>query len=171
MAASDITGTTNCGDIMNLLESSPMPDTMKNSRASGCALITVFLSASAALGQPPQSDLSLKRVVAIEYPWFARMAMLQGNVELVATISTQGTVTNIRVTSGPEPLTSAAKAALSKWQFRGCAAKQEGYELKFVVSFVLNGSCDAREYCPTNFEVDFPGKITVTAKGINAIVN
>jgi hypothetical protein len=110
-------------------------------------------------------------VIGIEYPWFARISVLHGDVDLIATISTQGTVTKVQISSGAEPLALAAKAALSNGQFTGCTSVQGECEARFVVSFVLNGSCDAGENCPTSFEVNFPGKIIVTSKSLKAVVN
>jgi Gram-negative bacterial TonB protein C-terminal len=94
------------------------------------------------------------------------MAVLQGKVELIATISKEGVATNIRVTFGPEPLSTPARQMLEKWRFAAC-----GCEAKFDFTFELSGSCYASEHCPTGFEVELPGKIKVTGKAINAIVN
>ena len=122
----------------------------------------------AAQCQSPQPQLALKRVVAIQYPWFARMASLQGDVVLTAKISMQGIVTNVHIDSGPQPLALPAKTVLSEWQFTGCTPEQGECEAKFVVSFILNGSCDA-ENCPMGFEVNFPGKIVVTSTELNKL--
>jgi TonB family protein len=119
--------------------------------------------------EPQQPHLALKRVIGIEYPWFARMAVLEGDVELIATISTEGTVTRVRIISGVEPLAIPAKATLSRWQFTGCTSEQGECEVRFVVSFVLNGSC-VSENCPSTFEVDFPGKIIVTSQRIGHLM-
>lgn len=135
-------------------------------------LILLLSLAVCSAGQTDsEPQLALKRVVGVEYPWFARMAVIQGRVELSLTISARGIVDDVRVVSGAEPLALAAKAALSKWQFTGCTSKQGHCETKFVILFVLNGSCYASENCPTDFEVDFPGKVTVMSKSIHAIVN
>jgi hypothetical protein len=133
------------------------------------ALMMLLLLERAAMCEPPQPQLALKRVIGIDYPWFARMAVLQGDVELIATISTEGTVTRVRIISGPEPLALPAKATLSRWQFTGCTSEQRECEARFVLSFVLNGSC-ASENCPSTFEVDFPGKIIVTSKRIGHVM-
>lgn len=62
----------------------------------------------------------------------------------------------------------AAKAALTKWRFSGCTGE---CRIEFVVSFLLHGSGDASENCPTSFEFDSPGTITVVSKSVHAIVN
>jgi hypothetical protein len=73
--------------------------------------------------------------------------------------------------SGPEPLARPAREALSKWKFTGCTSRSEECEAKFVFSFVLSGSCEVGTYCPTEFEVDLPGKVKVTSKAIAGVVN
>jgi hypothetical protein len=133
------------------------------------ALMMLLLLERSAVCQPPQPQLALKRVIGIDYPWFARMAVLQGDVELIATISTEGFVTRVRIISGAEPLATPTKATLSRWQFTGCTSEQTECEVRFVVTFVLNGSC-ASENCPSTFEVDFPGKIIVTSKRIGHLM-
>jgi hypothetical protein len=126
-------------------------------------------SVSAVLAQEPQSKLALSRVVALEYPWIARMAVLKGSIELTAVISPDGTVAKVLAKPGPSILVEPAKENLAKWLFTGCASDQ--CEMKFVYSFVLNGLCRAGTHCPTDFQVDFPGKVTITAAGFYAIVN
>jgi hypothetical protein len=98
------------------------------------------------------------------------MAFLQGPVELVATISRDGRVTEIRTTAGPEPLAGPAREALSKWQFTGCVSRLDDCKVTFVFSFALSGSCEVGTYCPTEFEVDLPGRVKVTAKAIAGVI-
>src|SRR5258708_6037863 len=81
--------------------------TKRNGNAVFSGLMMLLLSAPAAQCQSPQPQLALRRVIGIEYPWFARMSVLQGDVDLIATISTQGTVTKVQISSGPEPLSLA----------------------------------------------------------------
>ena len=135
------------------------------------AFMGLFLWPPPGVSQSPKCDLALKRVVGVQYPWFARIAFLQGAVELVATISRDGGIAEIRTASGPEPLAKPAREALSKWQFTGCNSRPAECEATFLFRFVLDGSCGASENCPTSFEVDLPGEIRVTSKGIRAIVS
>ena len=134
-------------------------------------LMAMFLSVPLTWSQPcQQPEIAVKKIVGLQYPRLARLAVIQGTVELIATISRDGTVTRTRVEYGKAPLTEAAKESLSKWQFNGCT-EPRGCDVRIVFSFVLTGSCDARENCPTDFEVDLPGKVKVASKAINAIVN
>jgi TonB family protein len=127
----------------------------------------VLSAASAACGEK-QQELALLRVVSFEYPWLARMAVLQGSVELVATISPEGQVTKVRTVYGPEPLSQPARAALLEWRFTPQASEREA---KFVFTFVLDGSCEASSHCPSSFEVDLPDSVKLTAAAFKAIVN
>ena len=108
-----------------------------------------------------QSGVVVTRVVAMDYPWFARHNDMQGTVEVTATIK-EGLATNMRVAPGPPPaLADPAKETLAKWRFTGCSE----CEVKFVFTFVLRGVCNALpDRCPTEFEVDLPGKITAKSK-------
>lgn len=134
-------------------------------------LATFFLSFLTPIGRSQACDLALRRVVALEYPWFARMAVLQGSVELNATISKDGTVTNVAILSGTQPLAQAAKEALLTWRFTACPSANMPRQAGFVFEFSLDGSCSASEHCPPSFEIDLPGKVYLKAKRIKAIVN
>jgi hypothetical protein len=137
----------------------------------GCTLVALLLSSPAAVSQPPQCEIALRRVVSLEYPWFARTASLEGIVELVSTIAPDGSVTKVRSTSGPEPLAKPARDVVSKWRFSGCASCRDDREARLIFRFALNGWCNASEHCPTEFEVNLPGEVNVTSKGIAAIIN
>jgi hypothetical protein len=131
----------------------------------------VLFSGAVAWSQPSEvsgQGPTVKHLVAVEYPWIARLAALEGKVELTALVSAEGTVTKVIEVKGPDPLVLAAKTAVMKWQFAGCEAE---CRIKFVASFLLHGSCYASENCPTRFEFDSPGTLTVISKSINAIVN
>lgn len=134
-------------------------------------IFTILILASSLMAGQSGTEPTAKRIVAIEYPWFARMAVLQGKVELVATISRDGTVQKIRVVSGPEPLAEPSRETLSKWLFTECQTAPSGCDVPFAITFSLLGSCDASEHCPSEFEIDLPNKISVKSKSIRAIVN
>jgi Gram-negative bacterial TonB protein C-terminal len=108
----------------------------------------------------------------MEYPVLARLAFLERTVDLVATISREGTVVAVRVMSGPPVLATPAKETLSKWRFTGCASPTGQCEAKLVFSFVLlPGSCTSGSHCPSEFEVDLPDKVLVRAQPFKAIVD
>ena len=103
-----------------------------------------------------QSPIVVTRVVALDYPWFARHNSIQGTVEVIATITKEGLATNMRVAPGPPPaLTDPVKETLAKWRFASCS------ECEARFTFVLSGECGIPDRCPTDLEVDLPGKVTV----------
>src|SRR3984957_3309297 len=121
-------------------------------------LVALLCSLLAAYGQAP---IVVKRVVAMEYPPIAHNAAFQGIVEIAATITRDGKADNISAISGASILSGPAKDMLAKRGFEGCSAGD--CNTTFVFSFVLRGTCDIRTQCPTDFEVDLPGTITVRA--------
>lgn len=144
-------------------------ETMK--RAFNISILAVLLPlcARSSEAQIASPHVAVKTVVAMDYPWFARMAVLEGTVELKATILPAGTVEKVRIISGPSPLAQPTKETLSKWLFTGCTTPT--CEIRVVVSFTLSGSCYASENCPVQFEADLPGIVRVKAKRIHAIAN
>ena len=116
----------------------------------------IALFCALAVAQPQPTELGVRHIVALEYPWFARLGVIQGTVELVA----------------PAPLARAAQANLLKWIFTGCTAERV-CDAAVVFSFVLNGICSAGEQrCnSTEFEADLPGKVSVKSTRVKAIVN
>jgi outer membrane biosynthesis protein TonB len=135
--------------------------------------VATLLATSLPLATPqtPQTEIRVKRIVGIDYPWFGRLAGAQGNVEVVATIASDGAVKEIRVVSGPEPLVRAVKPALSRWLFEGCGSATGTCEIKIVFSFVLEGVCDVSRRCQTDFEVDLPDRVRIKAKHARAILD
>lgn len=120
--------------------------------------------------QAGHSEVRAQRIVGLEYPWFGRIVVVQGNVELAATVSRDGSVKRVRVISGAPPLAVPAKEALAQWLFIGCTSL-DGCEIQVTFTFVLSGSCDASSHCPSEFQVDLPNQVTVKAKAFKAIVN
>ena len=118
--------------------------------------------------QAGQPEVAVQHLVGLEYPWLARVAVLQGDVELAATVSRDGGVTRVRVVSGPQPLAGPAKDALSRWRF---APRAGEVEVRFVFTFVLRGSCSAGSRCPSTFEVDLPDRVKVTSQAVEGILD
>jgi len=135
------------------------------------ARVLLFLIFLVTLSAQAPPELQLKRVVAIEYPWLARMAFMQGTVELIVTVSGDGIVKDVQRVSGPSLLADPTKETVSRWLFSGCE-KTTGCETKIVISFSLSGRlCAASENCPGEFQIDLPNIVTVKAHRMRAIVN
>jgi periplasmic protein TonB len=82
---------------------------------------------------------SLIRRVDPVYPPLARNARVQGSVVLFATISTAGTIENLRVLSGHPLLVGAAIDAVKQWRYRPYILNGEPIEVEteITVNFVL----------------------------------
>jgi periplasmic protein TonB len=82
---------------------------------------------------------SLIRRVDPVYPALARNARVQGSVIVFATISTAGTIENLRVLSGHPLLVGAAIDAVKQWRYRPYILNGEPIEVEteITVNFVL----------------------------------
>jgi outer membrane biosynthesis protein TonB len=87
------------------------------------ALCTTFLDRSGvcqSAGNSEPSELAARRIVGLQYPRLAHLALIQGRVELEALVSADGTVKEVKVVSGHGLLVDAAKNSLGQWRFTGC---------------------------------------------------
>lgn len=135
-----------------------------------CGLLTLPVSLHVS-SQPLPRGLAVKRIVALDYPPFARFGNIQGRVELVATVSGDGAVTGARVISGAPPLGEPAKQMLMRWLFEPCEPADGRCETRIVFQFTLEGMCDPATHCPSEFQVDLPDRVTVKAALFRAILN
>ncbi len=115
------------------------------------------------LGACAQPRITVKRVVGLDYPWLAALAGAQGKVELVALISPDGSVSEVRVVSGHDLLLGPANETLSQWIFAGCEASKSFCEARVVFDFVLEGVCD-KSRCDTRFVADLPSFVEIRTK-------
>ncbi|MGA2981177.1 MAG: energy transducer TonB [Terriglobales bacterium] len=76
------------------------------------------------------------------YPSLARLARVQGGVELRAIISKAGTIENLVVVRGHPMLAAAAIAAVRQWRYRPYLLNSEPIEVEteITVNFVLSGN-------------------------------
>jgi protein TonB len=61
----------------------------------------------------------------------------EGTVVLAATISTNGTITNLRVVSGPVVLQQSAIAAVSNWRYRPYMLNGQPVDVETTVNVVF----------------------------------
>jgi protein TonB len=75
------------------------------------------------------------------YPAIARATGTSGTVTLAATISTTGTIENVRVLSGPAMLQRAAADAVRTWRYRPYLLNNQPVEVETTISvvFTLSG--------------------------------
>ena len=84
----------------------------------------------------------LVRKVQPIYPPLARSARIQGTVVLVAVISKEGAVENLRVVEGHPMLVAAAIDAVRQWRYRPYILNREPIEVEtqITVKFSLSGN-------------------------------
>jgi protein TonB len=77
---------------------------------------------------------------APEYPWLARDAEIQGDVQIDAVVDKNGNVTQMHVLNGPPLLIAAALQAVGKWKYVPTYLNGVAYpvELTVDVSFHLS---------------------------------
>jgi Gram-negative bacterial TonB protein C-terminal len=110
-----------------------------------------------------------RRVVAFDYPILGRRAHIEGGVELVVSVNSEGGVEHVKLRSGSEVLGGPAAAAVSRWTFSGCAAT---CEVKLGLSFVLEGeACRLDQNCPKDFIVDLPDHILIKSSPLVGSIN
>ncbi len=112
-------------------------------------------SAFAAPPAPPQPAASKPKIIRIkrggqvepprllfqpkpEYPALARMARIEGVVQIEATISRDGTVEALRVVSGHPLLTKAAFDAVSRWRYEPTRLNGEPVEVVMEADVIFN---------------------------------
>jgi TonB family protein len=80
----------------------------------------------------------LIQMVKPEYPPIAKAARVSGTVVLQATISTEGTVLNLRVVSGNAMLQSAAMDAVRSWRYRSYLLNNQPIEVDTTINVVFS---------------------------------
>lgn len=125
----EIPGATGTNSSMNSLFATAHPHVSVHPESKG----PVRISSSVATG------LLLNRT-APAYPQIARAARVEGTVVLQAMISPQGSIENLRVTSGPTLLRQAAIESVSGWRYQPWKLNGEPVEVETTISviFTLN---------------------------------
>jgi protein TonB len=85
------------------------------------------------VSQGVSTGLLIKKV-APSYPPNAMRMQVEGNVELVATISKIGNISNIKVVSGDAQLTKAAVDAVKQWKYKPYLLNGEPVEIQTQVT-------------------------------------
>jgi protein TonB len=77
---------------------------------------------------------NLVRRIEPTYPNMAKVAHIQGDVVLQATISKQGTIENLRSLNGHPILVAAAMDAVKQWRYRPYELNGEPVEVETTVT-------------------------------------
>ena len=90
------------------------------------------------VSQGVSEGLLVKRVQPV-YPAQARQMRVQGPVELQATISKEGAITNVKVMTGNAQLARAAVDAVKQWKYKPYYLNNEPVEIQtqIIVNFKL----------------------------------
>ncbi len=120
------------------------PDGVRNALGTGTRPVipTAPVTAAAPVRISHISEGDLVRKILPVYPPLARMARIQGQVELQAVISKQGVIENLTVLSGHPMLVPAAKEAVRQWRYRPYILNNEPVEVetRITVNFSLAGN-------------------------------
>jgi TonB family protein len=117
------------------------------------------------------SEIAPLRIVGLQYPRLAHLAVIQGRVELAAVVSTDGAVKEVRTISGHPLLIEAARDSLRQWRFKNCPSSGTQCSAKVTFVFVLEKeSCDL-DRCPNDIQIDLPNTVTIKSKPARAIIN
>jgi TonB family protein len=140
----------------------------------------ILLATLAAVAQPLQTPSAAQsggagpapvKVVASAYPLLAHLAGVEGDVHLDVAVSAAGSVQSVKVTSGVGLLNDPARAMISRWAFSPCRDSKANCLSPVTVHFVLEpGMCPSAD-CPTEFQFELPGTLTLRAEHRPAIVN
>lgn len=143
----------------------------KYQRMRAIPLFAVILAISSFIVRSEPASGTPEKVVSFVYPAFCRRSFIQGEVELAVSISEDGVVQKVTRKSGHLVLAEPATRALYKWRFSPCSS-QSGCEALMHFKFVLEGgSCASESNCPSEFTVELPDHIVVTATPPRAIVD
>ena len=85
------------------------------------------------VSQGVSTGLLIKKV-APAYPSNALRMRVEGDVELVATISKEGSISNVKVISGDAQLTRAAVDAVKQWKYKPYLLNGEPVEIQTQVT-------------------------------------
>ena len=124
------------------------PDAVTADSKSNDSAISGLMSMPAGVAQPGPQTLKvsqgvsqglLVKKVAPVYPTQAMQAHLQGSVQLLATISKEGNITNVKALSGESVLARAAMDAVRQWKYKPYYLNTEPIEIQtqITVNFTL----------------------------------
>jgi protein TonB len=112
------------GGVLGSLGTGPAP-TIKQAPPRKITVSSGVMQGNRIGGQMPQ------------YPAIAKAARIQGTVVLQATISKDGTITNLHVIGGPPMLQAAALEAVRTWRYKPYLLNGEPVEVETQVNVVF----------------------------------
>jgi len=128
--------------------------------------LLVVLGTCTAIAQTRQ--VTVLKYDVPQYPVLARTARVEGDVALNFLVGMDGTVTSVRVVSGPALLRAVSLQTIKQWKFQ-CLSCSYGipFEHQFVFSFRLDGKLS---FTDKKMEFKLPDQLTLTI-GLPVVVN
>jgi hypothetical protein len=105
----------------------------------------------------------VSRITSLEYPPLAAQARIDGTIEVVCSVSSDGAVRHAFTKTGNEILAKAARENAGKLLFRRADSLRQGASSERVLmkyTFRLGGSC-AKSHCPTVFTFETPNLVII----------
>lgn len=137
----------------------------RGSRKRRLRLVVTFM---ALLGSGMEArDWVIAHLESMEYPRVAAQAGTQGVVTLECRLSDRGEVMSVNVVSRPsrDLLARAAVANVKKWRFRTIRSDAPmPATVRITYTFRLEGECAGAGRCRTEFQYDFPDRVTVISQ-------
>lgn len=124
-----------------------------------CAVLVFISYAEASTSWLPA------RVLAMVYPWDARAARIEGDVQASCSLRSDGSVADVVIISGHPVLARSVRTNLLRWIFR--RADSGGGPLKQVkvtFSFQLKGNCIRSNKCKEESWYEYPDHIIVVSE-------
>ena len=131
---------------------------------SGCAFLLLICAGAVKAQWVPQ------KVVGIEYSKYATLAKIQGEVELLLSIKSDGTVASAQPIGNPHRLLSEiAQENAIKWVFRDHSeSKSSPPTAKVIYSFRLEGEAKANVEPRRQFIFEYPSNVNVISEFWNS---
>jgi TonB family protein len=103
-----------------------------------------------------------KRIVGMDYPELAWKARIQGQVEVVCIINSNGSVVETKVEGNPHPLLAPqARQNASSWTFAGSSDGGKLGGVTLIYTFALRAD-KCKDPC-SRFVFEYPNKVSVTS--------
>jgi TonB family protein len=119
------------------------------------------LFALTALSVCAQDWTPSKIVAMVEYPRVARVALVQGSVEVECTLDSSGNVTAAKMISGPAMLGKPACENALQWKFQPVSKEVRGNSVTLRYVFLLEGK--PQEATNSTFVFEMPNRIQIVA--------
>lgn len=106
------------------------------------------------------SEFGLRKLRVPDYPFVARKARIQGDVQLEVTVQSNGKILSVDSSSGPEILASYAKINVMEWVYTPLPSSEK---VTITYTYRLESPETEREVNP-KVEFESPVHVVITSK-------